>query len=157
MKKIYSLIFLIILSTSIISCGYQLRNAPEINFDSISINGGSSGFIKILKKKFKQSGIQIDSEDSELILDIVNDTFSKKILSLSSSGKVKEYQIIYKVSFRTKQKNTAWSSPITIETMRDYTYDDRNINAKTKEEARLIIGMQEQLIRRMVTQISVSK
>ena len=55
MKKIYSLIFLIILSTSIISCGYQLRNAPEINFDSISINGGSSGFIKILKKKFKQS------------------------------------------------------------------------------------------------------
>ena len=157
MKKIYSLIFLIILSTSIISCGYQLRNAPEINFDSISINGGSSGFIKILKKKFKQSGIQINSEDSELILDIVNDIFSKKILSLSSSGKVKEYQIIYKVSFRTKQKNTAWSSPITIETMRDYTYDDKNINAKTKEEARLIIGMQEQLIRRMVTQISVSK
>ena len=41
--------------------------------------------------------------------------------------------------------------------MRDYTYDDKNINAKTKEEARLIIGMQEQLIRRMVTQISVSK
>ena len=59
--------------------------------------------------------------------------------------------------FRFKSKNGQWGTSSNIETTRDYTYDDKNIIAKTKEETRLIKGMQEQLIRTIVTQISVTK
>ena len=62
----------------------------------------------------------------------------------------------YKVSFRFKLKRGEWSAPINIETNRDYTYDDKNIIAKTEEEYRIIKGMQEQIIRSMTTQISLS-
>ena len=61
------------------------------------------------------------------------------------------------MSFRVKLNNGEWGDPINIETIRDYTYDDKNIIAKTEEESRLIEGMQEQLIRTIVTRISVSK
>lgn len=157
MKKIYSFIFLILLTVNMTSCGYKMRGSEKMNFSSISIDGGSASFTKILKKRFKQSGVKIDSKNSEKKLEIVDDKFSKKILSLSSAGKVKEYQIAYTVIFRIKSKDEEWGSPINIQTNRDYTYDDKNIIAKTEEEARLIKGMQKQLIRTMVTQISVSK
>ena len=64
---------------------------------------------------------------------------------------------MYTVSYRVKSKDGLWSSPVKVETSRDFTFDDANIIAKTEEESRLIKGMQEQLIRTIVTQISVSK
>jgi LPS-assembly lipoprotein len=157
MKKIFSIVLLVILTASINSCGYQLRGVQEVNFKSISINGGSKSFTKILMKKFRQSNVKIKNIEAEKSLEIVNDKFSKEILSLSSKGKVKEYQIMYTVSYRVKSKDGLWSSPVKVETSRDFTFDDANIIAKTEEESRLIKGMQEQLIRTIVTQISVSK
>jgi LPS-assembly lipoprotein len=157
MKKIFSFILLLLLTANISSCGYQIRVAQEVNFKSISIDGGSANFTKAIKKKFKQSGVQIKINGAEKCLEIVNDGFAKEILSLSSKGRVKEYEINYKVTYRVKLQDGAWSSPIEIETNRDYTFDDTNIIAKTEEESRLIKGMQDQLIRTIVTQISVSK
>ena len=157
MKKIFNFILLLILTANIVSCGYHLRGPQEVNFKSISINGGSKKFTKILKKKFNQSGVKINAVDSEISLEIINDNLSKEILSLSSKGKVREYQIIYRVTYRVKSKDGEWGSPVKIKTSRDYTFDDSNIIAKTEEELRIINGMQDQLIRTLVTQISVSK
>jgi len=157
MKKLLNYAFLILMSINIVSCGYQLRGVDELTFKTISITGGSPSFTKILNKKFKQSGIKINVENAEKYVEIINDTYSKVILSLSSAGKVQEYKITYKVSFRVKLKESGWGDPINIEAKRDYTYDDKNIIAKTEEESRIIKGMQEQLIRNMITQISLSK
>ena len=38
-----------------------------------------------------------------------------------------------------------------------YTYDDSDILAKDEEEKRLVSGMEDQLIKTMATQISLSK
>jgi LPS-assembly lipoprotein len=157
MKKFNSIILSLLLLVNITSCGYQFRGATDVNFVSISIDGGSPSFLKILKKQFKQSGVKVQERNSEKTLEITNDTFSKKILSLSAAGKVREYQINYKISFRFKSQDGEWGNSIDLEANRDYTYDDKNIIAKTEEESRLIKGMQEQLIRTIVNQISVRK
>ena len=157
MKKFNSIILSLLLLVNITSCGYQFRGATDVNFVSISIDGGSPSFLKILKKQFKQSGVKVQERNSEKTLEITNDTFSKKILSLSAAGKVREYQINYKISFRFKSQDGEWSNSIDLEANRDFTYDDKNIIAKTEEESRLIKGMQEQLIRTIVNQISVRK
>ena len=156
MKKYLTLVFLILISVNIASCGYQLRGIDEIKFKSISIDGGSASFNKVLKKKFKRKGVKIETGNAEKILEIISDSYSKNILSLSSAGKVKEYKIKYKISYRFKVRGGEWSKQIDIETNRDYTYDDKNIIAKTKEESRIIKGMQEQLIRTITNQISIS-
>ena len=157
MKKFNSIILSLLLLVNITSCGYQFRGATEVNFVSISIDGGSPSFLKILKKQFKQSGVKVQERNSEKTLEITNDTFSKKILSLSAAGKVREYQINYKISFRFKSQDGEWSTPINIESNRDYTFDDKNIIAKTEEELRIVKSMQERLIRTIVTQLSVHK
>ena len=157
MKKFNSFILLLIILVNVTSCGYQLRGSEGMNLESISIDGGSSDFVKVLKKKFKQSGVKVQEKNSGKSLEIINNNFSRKILSLSSGGKVKEYQINYKVVFRIKTRDGEWSAPINIEIDRDYTFDDKNIIAKTEEELRILKNIQEQLIRTIVTQLSVQK
>ena len=76
---------------------------------------------------------------------------------MTGTGAVSEYQLDYDVTYRFKNKVGAWNLPVKIETTRTYTYDDSDILAKDEEEKRLVSGMEDQLIKTMATQISLSK
>ena len=140
------------------ACGFQLRGDITANFDSISISGGTSSFNKTLQRKFRQAGIAIKSaSEAEKIVEIIKNTFTKTILTLTGTGAVSEYQLDYIVTYRFKSKDGPWNLPVTIEASRNYTYDDSDILAKDEEEKRLLSGMEDQLIRTMAIQISLSK
>ena len=151
--KFFSLIFL---SLMIVACGFQLRGSIDADFESIHVYGGSEGLNKHLIKRFKQSGIKIVTKDPEKTLEVLNDRLDKRILSLNSSGSVKEYELIYQVSYRFKSLNDSWSNEITKEVIRDYTYDDNDRVAKELEEKNLVQGMRDEIVRSIVSQISVS-
>jgi len=154
LKKLSILGLILIIS----ACGFQLRGDIQANFDSISISGGTSSFNKTLQRKFKQSGITISSASkAEKIVEIIKNNFTKTILTLTGTGAVSEYQLDYEVIYRFKNKDGLWNLPVTIEATRTYTYDDANILAKDEEEKRLVSGMEDQLIRTMTIQISLSK
>ena len=150
-------ILILILTLSITSCGFQLRGALDNNFNSIQIDGISSGFKKILEKKYKQSGVEIKNSSADKVIEIITDEFKKTILSLSSTGKVLEYQLNYIISYRIKTALGDWGPKITIKTRRVYSYNDQNIVAKQEEEKNLVKGMKEQIIRTMKSQISSAK
>ena len=140
------------------ACGFQLRGDIQANFDSISILGGTSSFNKTLQRKFRQAGVAITSaSDAEKIVEIIENKFTKTILTLTGTGAVSEYQLDYDVTYRFKSKDGQWNLPVKIETSRTYTYDDSDILAKDEEEKRLVSGMEDQLIKTMATQISLSK
>ena len=154
LKKLSILGLILIIS----ACGFQLRGDIQANFDSISISGGTSSFNKTLQRKFKQSGITISSASkAEKIVEIIKNNFTKTILTLTGTGAVSEYQLDYEVIYRFKNKDGLWNLPVTIEATRTYTYDDSDILAKDEEEKRLLSGMEDQLIKTMATQISLSK
>ena len=140
-----------------VACGFQLRGSIEADFESIFVYGGSEGLNKHLIKRFKQSGIKIESKNPEKTLEVLNDKLNKRILSLSSSGSVKEYELTYFVSYRYKTLDAHWSVEIKKEITRDYTYDDNDRVAKELEEKNLIQGMRDEIVRSIVSQISVSK
>ena len=154
LKKLSILGFILLIS----ACGFQLRGNIQANFDSISISGGSSNFNKTLQRKFRQAGITIKSaSEAEKIVQIIENKFTKTILTLTGTGLVSEYQLDYTVSYRFKSKDGPWNQPLTIEASRTYTYDDSDILAKDEEEKRLLSGMEDQLIKTMAIQISLSK
>ncbi|MDC0423543.1 LPS assembly lipoprotein LptE [Methylophilaceae bacterium] len=157
MKAVLKKIFILILTFSIMSCGFQLRGSLENSFSSIQIDGGSSSFTNELKKKYKQSGIQIKNSSAEKSIEIITDQFDKRILSLSSTGKIREYRLNYLISYRIKNSLGDWGPVIKINSTREYSYDDNNIVAKQEEEKNLIQGMKEQIFRTMRSQISSSK
>ena len=141
----------------IVACGFQLRGSIEADFESVHVYGGSDGLNKHLIKRFKQSGIKILTKDPEKTIEILNDRLDKRILSLNSSGSVKEFELTYLVSYRFKSLNNSWSDEIKKEVIRDYTYDDNDRVAKELEEKNLVQGMRDEIVRSIVSQISVSK
>ena len=151
--KFFSLIFL---SLMIVACGFQLRGSIDADFESIHVYGGSEGLNKHLINRFKQSGIKIVTKDPEKTLEVLNDRLDKRILSLNSSGSVKEYELIYQVSYRYKSLKDSWSNEIKKEVIRDYTYDDNDRVAKELEEKNLVQGMRDEIVRSIISQISVS-
>ena len=154
LKKLSILGLILIIS----ACGFQLRGDINANFDSISISGGTSSFNQTLQRKFRQAGITIKStSEAEKNVEIIKNNFTKTILTLTGTGAVSEYQLDYIVTYRFKSKDGSWNLPVTIETSRTYTYDDSDILAKDEEEKRLVSGMEDQLIKTMATQISLSK
>ena len=72
---------------SLIACGFQLRGGIEANFDSISINGGSTEFVEQLKKRLRQSSIAVLPTGGEVKLEILDDLLNKRILSLNSPAR----------------------------------------------------------------------
>jgi len=154
LKKLSILGLIFIIS----ACGFQLRGDIQANFESISISGGTSSFNKTLQRKFRQAGITIESRSkAEKNVEIIKNKFTKTILTLTGTGTVSEYQLDYFVTYRFKSEDGPWNQPITIEASRIYTYDDSDLLAKDEEEKRLLSGMEDQLIKTMATQISLSK
>jgi LPS-assembly lipoprotein len=152
--KFFSLIFL---SLMIVACGFQLRGSIDADFESIHVYGGSEGLNKYLIKRFKQSGIKIVAKNPEKTLEILNDQLDKRILSLSSSGSVKEYELTYLVKYRFKTLESSWSKEIKKEITRDYTYDDNDRVAKELEEKNIVQQMRDEIVKSIVSQISVSR
>ncbi len=157
MKAVSKNIFILLLTLFITSCGFQLRGALDNSFNSIQIDGGSAGFTKVIKKKYKQSGIEIRDSSADKVIEIIKDEFGKRILTLSSTGTIREYELNYLVLYRIKNSADEWGPPIKISSRRIYSYDDQDIVAKQEEEKNLIKGMKEQIIRTMISQISSAK
>jgi LPS-assembly lipoprotein len=150
------LILLFILCLIIAACGFQLRGTVNSDFKSVYIYGGSEGLKNHISKKFTQAGITITQKNPEKTIEILSDKINKRILSLSRSGSVKEFELVYFTSYRFKSYDEPWSDEIKKEISRNYTYDDNNRVAKELEEKNLLQGMRDEIVRAIISQISVT-
>ena len=147
---IFYLSFILILN----SCGFHLRKPMEFNYQSYSIIGDSSVLTKMIEKQLSFSDIEKLNDDSaDLIIEIINNNYSKRILSIAGNGQVGEFEIIQSIEYRFNSKGK-WSLPRKIEAIREFTYDPTLYNAAAAEERLLQDSMQEQLSRSLITEIN---
>ena len=142
------------------ACGFHLRGPSDIPFESIFIEGNTLVISKDLKKSLRTSDIVIlkSSKNAELRLELVGEEREKRILSLASAGTVNEYELYYRVHYRTKLVDQpTWSEVHTVESRRDYTYSDANLLAKQTEEKKLNENMQKDVINGIMRRLSALK
>ena len=119
MKKIFLIIFIIILS----SCGYNpiYQNTQSSNFkiNIINMNGDKEINDEIKKTKFKIK------KNSKISYDISLDTaYNKIILSKDASGAITNYQIVvvskFKINFKNQSTNFTFRESVKIKNISDY-------------------------------------
>jgi LPS-assembly lipoprotein len=145
---------------SLTACGFHLRGPSDISFKSVFIQGNTLTISKDLRKHLKTSEIEIlpSAEGAELLLELVGEENEKRILSLAGSGTVNEYELYYRVHYRTKLLNqTTWTQVNTIESRRDYTYSDATLLSKQTEEKKLNEDMQKDVVNRLIRRLSALK
>ena len=67
---------------------------------------------------------------------IISETFNRRQLSISISGRVNEYEIIYNVTYQISSPNEK-SKEETLSLYRDYSFDEDNIMGNTDREAQI--------------------
>lgn len=155
--RLYLISCLVVILTA---CGFQLRGPSDIPFDSIFIEGSTLVISKELTQALKTSDIKIlpSYEDAELRLELVGEENEKRILSLSGAGLVNEFELYYRVHYRTKLADqVTWSDVQTIESRRDFTYSDANILAKQIEEKKLNENMRTDVVNALTRRLSALK
>lgn len=151
---------LLMLSLALSACGFQLRGMTELSFKNVYIQGSTLTISQDLKRLFRANGVQIaaDAESAELLLELLNEVNEKRILSLSGGGLVREYELNYRVNFRTREAaNPIWSQVQSVQARRDFSYDDKVLLGKGEEEARLNADMRNDAIREVLRRLTAIK
>ena len=147
------------LSVMLTACGFHLRQPSPIAFKTVQIKGNTQ-INKALKKALIEQGIKIvtEAEEAELQLELLKEENEQRILSLSGTGVVREYELYYRVQYRTKLTSEAtWTLPIVMEGRRDYTYNDANLLAKQAEQKLLSDSMQTDVLNGIMRRLSALK
>ncbi len=142
------------------SCGFHLRGVSDISFRSIFIQGSTLVISQNLNKSLTINGVNLfkSADGAELLLEMVGEESEKRILSLAGTGTVNEFELYYRVHYRTKLAGAdLWSPVQTVEARRDFTYSDANLLAKQGEEKRLNDNMQQDVISNLTRRLSALK
>jgi LPS-assembly lipoprotein len=142
------------------SCGFHLRGVADVTFHSIFIQGNTLTISKNLNKALATNGIKVltSAEGAEMQLEMIGEESEKRILSLSGNGVVTEFELYYRVHYRTKPASAElWSQVQTIEARRDFSYSDANLLAKQGEEKQLNDNMQSDVISGLMRRLSALK
>jgi LPS-assembly lipoprotein len=139
-------------------CGFKLAGPAEMPFESLYVSAPDYSSFGAEFKRYVESGgktrLTRRPEEAQAVLEILGESREKQILSLTAAGRVAEYVLHYRVSFRLRDRaNRDWIPPSEIALRRDLTYDDDAVLAKENEEQFLYQDMKsdaiEQLMRRL--------
>jgi LPS-assembly lipoprotein len=157
-----SLILLAATALLVAACGFQLRGTATLPFSTLYVQAApTSQFATDLRRAVRSgSGTRIAErpEQAEVVLHILSELQEKQILSLTGGGRVSEYQLRYRVSFRlTDSKNREHIPASEIVLRRDYSYNDSQALGAESEEALLYRDMRSDAVSQMVRRLQAAK
>ena len=155
-------IFALFLCLALAACGFHLRGQSSLPFDTLFVVAAeTSGFAAELKRAIRYGShteLTDTPESAQAVLRILSEAREKKILSLNSAGRVREFELHYRVSFKlSDNKNKDWISSDEIALKRDFTFNDEQVLAKESEEALLYRDMQNDAVQQMLRKLSAVK
>jgi LPS-assembly lipoprotein len=144
------------------ACGFHLRGQAKLPFESIYVQAAStSPFANQLRRAIQNgTGTQLsdDPKRAQATLQIISEVPERAILSLSGSGRVRELQLRYRVTFRVYDgKNRDLLPANEILVRRDLTYNDTDVLGKEQEEALLYRDMQSDAVQQLVRRLEAVK
>jgi LPS-assembly lipoprotein len=144
------------------ACGFHLRGAATYSFDSMYLNSAAPPtFNSELRRALSSAGSATLAESAtaaQVVLEIPAVTDDKEVLSLSSAGAVREYQLVKRVSFRLHGQDGAdWMPAGEIAVRRSYTFQETQALARDLEEQRLQRDMQTDLIQQIVRRLQAAR
>jgi LPS-assembly lipoprotein len=142
------------------ACGFHLRGKTTLPFESLYIQGNAPMLVEL--KRNVAAGTQTKLVDqaagADAIFALDHEVREKVILSLDTSGRVREYQLRYRVGFRVYDaKGRDWIGTSDIELSRDIPFNDAQVLAKEGEEALLYRDMQTDMVQQIVRRLAAAR
>ena len=144
------------------ACGFQLRGTTTLPFNTLYVEAPPTSQLATQVRRAVRAGngtrIADRPEQAEVVLQIMSELQDKQILSLSGGGRVSEYQLRYRVSFRlTDSKNREHIPASEIVLLRAYSYSDDQALAKEFSEAQIYRDMQNDAVSQLMRRLQAAK
>ena len=142
-------------------CGFQLRGAYTLPYESLYLAVAESSVVGAgLKRAIRSTGTRLadNPKDAQATFQPTAEAREPVILSLSSSGRVREKRLRYRYAYRViDNKGRDLVLPGVIELNRDLTYADSAVLAKTQEEELLWRDMESDLVQQLMRRLAATK
>ena len=148
--------------TTLASCGFHPRGEANYPFQSLYVNAPASPPLAVELVRAIGAASQAKVMDTALaaqvILDIPSVLDDKEVLSLSSGGSVREYQLVKRVQFRLRDKDGIdWMPSGEIVIRRAYTFNETQVLARDLQEQRLLREMQTDAVQQIVRRLQAAR
>lgn len=143
-------------------CGFQLRGAATLPFETLYVQAPTGSQFANQFRRVVAAGSATrmvdDPKSAEATLVLIQELREKNILSLSGTGRVREFQLRYRMSYRLLDKNAVETLPVSeIVLTRDFSFNDQDTLSKESEEALLFRDMQTDAVQQLVRRLQAAK
>ena len=139
------------------SCGFHLRGPvdlpPELLEMAVVDTAPATDIAFDLRDALKRKGVQVRSA-APVMLQLRGESFSKRVLSVDSSGRAQEYGLGYTVRFSLQGKGGAiWLPVESIIVTRDLRFDATAVLGTANDEALLYAEMRRDAVLRILRRL----
>tara|TARA_B100001564_G_scaffold357590_1_gene374228 strand:+ start:1022 stop:1525 length:504 start_codon:yes stop_codon:yes gene_type:complete len=137
-KQINSAFMILVVSISIVSCGYTMRgsiNLPPTVKEVSVFSENYSTLVNAINESLLNLGINTTASNNKKLYRIIitEENFNRRQLTMSITGRVNEYELIYNTVYQINLPNDeVLYDSITL--YRDYSFDENNVMGNSDRE-----------------------
>lgn len=154
-------LLVVVLGLALAACGFRLRGTADVPFESLYLPNATTGVALDLKRNIQagtKARVVDDPKGADAIMQFTEETRQKEILSLTGTGRVREFQLRYRVGFRLHDgKGNDFLPQQTIQLTRDVSFNDSEVLAKETEEQLLYRDMQSDMVQQIMRRLAVAR
>ena len=149
-------LLLVFVVLTISACGFRMAGkadlAPEFDRTHVYYSGSAKYVSSQLRKQLEANEVDLtDKEDANMIVHLRYDRAEKKILSVTDSGRAREYELILDVGFDARNaEGEMLLSNQNIRLTRDFLFDINDVLGKSEEEKEIYREMRKDAARLIV-------
>ena len=142
------------------ACGFELRRAPEMQFQTVHLAGfgpRSPLALELRQSIDASAGTRVvdSTGQAQVVLEALADSRDRSVVAYTSTGLVRELQLRARLSFRLHTPGGKELIPPTeIQQFRDLTYNEGIALAKQYEEANEFKAMQSDIVAQVIRRLA---
>ena len=162
MRAAFALALAALLPALLPGCGFQLRGTADLPFKTVYLPPSSTPGVALELRRHIQAGTRAtvvdDPKSAEAVIEFTQESREKVILSLTAGGKVSEFDLHYRVSFRVRDgKGGEFVPPTSLFLKRALTYSDAEILAKEREEQQIYRSMESEMVQLILRRLEAAQ
>ncbi len=148
------------LIVSLSACGWHLRGSQSLDLALppllLQAQGVGPELLRDVARELRSADVAVVESKGEarMVVTLARERSDRRVLSVDGSGKVEAYELQYELTFSVRAATGELLLPSEmIRYQRDYSFDEADVLAKTKEQQQLFDMMRrsavQQLLRRL--------